>query len=195
MVWHHSGRKSSPTLRVRSPWGRGDARASPDLARPQEAAAADCNNSLLVSINLAKNSLLHKRSVSHYVIFIQLNRISEKTRSNLTDCVPLRTEQATSLSWIRTPVWAHWIAALCHRVSDSHQYCQAALRLNKCCVAKVLLRVLIIAEVSRRQTRKGGQGPLWEPIRWFFKNPATARMSPSLIWCQGHSKVLYTRVE
>ena len=63
-------------------------------------AAADCNNSLLVSINLAKNSLLHKRPVSHYVIFIQLNRISEKTRSNLTDCVPLRTEQATSLSWI-----------------------------------------------------------------------------------------------
>ena len=73
-------------------------------------------------------------------------------------CVPLHPERAMSLSGIKTPAVAHWIAALYRHVPDLSSVLSSRLLNNKCCVVKVHLRVLIIAEVSRRRTWGGWQG-------------------------------------
>ena len=83
-------------------------------------------------------------ALSHTMLFYSVEPPKARTWLHLTDWVPLQTERATSLSWIKTPAGAHWIAAFCLCVSNLSAVLSSRLLNNKDFVVKVPQQVLIM---------------------------------------------------
>ena len=125
---------------------------------------------IVFSLSLTPAALCYCISaLSHTMLFYSVEpTVQGPDYSYILYCVPLHTERAMSLCGIKTPAVAHWIAALYRHVPDLSSVLSSRLLNNKCCVVKVHLRVLIIAEVSRRRTWGGWQG---EPAEWLLRIP------------------------